>query len=596
MKSLWRTLRQLFDVMPAGAKPFYLWYSIVTGALAILDTAALGLIVLVVTPLATGGPVTLPLMGELPEGATVWIVLLVCFLFILKGVLAILLHWVATRRFARYELEIGDRLFHSFARAQWEDRSKLSTAEVTRIVDISMANTNLGFILPLSQVPGNVLTFVSVLAVLVASQPVTALIALLYLLLISFLLLVVVTKRVRTAGAHNRKFGYLVARIMTEMVESLKEITLRDKIDEVGRVISRNRKRATRARANMAFLSVIPKYAFEAALIGGCLLVGGAAFLMSGPEAAVVSVSLFAATGFRMIPAMNAVQSSFNSASANEVYARDVIRFLKEAKANRAESVAVAVDRTELPLRPNELVLRDVDFSYPGSDENVLKGINVRIPFGSSLAVVGPSGAGKSTLIDIVLGLSQPTRGSIEIDGLELESVVRQWRGRVGYVPQRVTLFDASIAQNVALTWSDDFDAERVTWALERAQLGELLERPAGIHAVVGERGSSISGGQQQRLGIARALYTDPFVLVLDEATSALDTATENRVSQAMRSLQGEVTFVTIAHRLATIRDYDQVCYMDSGVIRGSGTFDEVVNAVPEFAHQAKLAGLNEGR
>ncbi|GAA2188525.1 ABC transporter ATP-binding protein [Leucobacter alluvii] len=594
MKSLWRTLRQLFDVMPSGAKPFYVWYSIVTGALAILDTAALGLIVLVVTPLATGGPVTLPLIGELPEEATVWIVLLVCFLFVLKGVLAILLHWVATRRFARYELEIGNRLFHSYAHAQWEDRSKLSTAEVTRIVDISMANTNLGFILPLSQVPGNLLTFISVLAVLVASQPLTALIALVYLLLISFLLLVVVTKRVRTAGAHNRKFGYLVARIMTEMVDALKEITLRGKIDEVGKVISQNRQRATRARANMAFLSVIPKYAFEAALIGGFLLVGGAAYLFNGPEAAIVSVSLFAATGFRMIPAMNAVQSAFNSASANEVYARDVVRFLKEAEASQAAADETTEDSAVLPDNPRALNLKSVDFVYPGSEEAVLRGANLEIPFGSSLAVVGPSGAGKSTLIDMVLGLSRPSEGKIEIDGLELESVVRQWRSRVGYVPQRVTLFDASIAQNVALTWSDDFDAERVTWALERAQLGELLERPQGIHAVVGERGSSISGGQQQRLGIARALYTDPLVLVLDEATSALDTATENRVSQAMRSLQGEVTFVTIAHRLATIRDYDQVCYMESGMIRGLGSFDELVATVPEFAHQARLAGLVE--
>lgn len=592
MKRIWRTLNDLFKVLPAGAKPFYIWYSLVTGALAILDTIALGLIVLAITPLATGEPIVLPLIGEIAQNSTIWVVLVICALFILKGVLTIALHWFATRRFARYELEIGNRLFRSYANSSWERRSEISTAEVTRIVDLSMANANLGFILPISQIPGNLLTFLSVLAVLVIAQPMTALIALVYLSFISYLLLVVVTKRMRTAGLHNRKFGYLVARIMTEMVEALKELTLRGKLDDVGVVISKNRARATRARANISFLNIIPKHAFEAALIGGFLLVGGASFLIDGLQAAIVSVGLFAATGFRMIPAMTSVQSSFNLASANEVYAKDVIGFLTEAEVLEDQQPISDEDTATLPDPATLLKLERVSFSYSQSETEVLNGVDLEVPFGSSLAVVGPSGAGKSTLIDLILGLSRPTDGSITIDGFALDSVLRQWRSRVGYVPQKVALFDASIAQNVALTWADDFDEDRVRWALDRAQLNELLERPAGIHELIGERGSAISGGQQQRLGIARALYSDPLVLVLDEATSALDTATENRITDAMRSLQGEVTFVTIAHRLATIRDYDQVCYLDGGRIQGRGTFDEVVAKVPAFEMQARLAGL----
>ena len=591
MKSLWNTLLELFDVLPRGAKPFYLWYSIVTGALAILDTLALALIVAVVTPLAAGRPIELPVLGIMPESATPWLVVVIAALFILKGVFATALHWVATRRFARYELEVGNELFRAYTHSSWEKRSQLSTAEVTRIVDSSMANTNLGFILPLSQVPGNALTFVSVLTVLVVAQPATALIAFVYLALALVVMTLLVSRKSRQAGRVNRGYAYRVATIMTEMVDALKEVVLRGKLDEIGEVVSKNRRVATRARANMSFLGVVPKYAYEAVLIGGFLIVGGSAYLFEGKEAVLVAVSLFAATGFRMIPALNAVQGSFTIASANEVYARDVIREMRNAKSLEVVR-SQSEDTGALPESPRLLELRDVCFRYPSAERDVLNGVSLTIPFGSSVAIVGPSGSGKSTLIDILLGLSVPTGGEILIDGIPLQHVIKQWRNRVGYVPQRVAVFDASVAQNVALTWERDYDEERVVRALNRAHLGELASRGAGIEARVGERGASISGGQQQRLGIARALYSDPLVMVMDEATSSLDTATENRVTESMRELQGEVTFITVAHRLATIREYDQVCYLDGGSILGKGTFDEVVAQVPAFRKQAELAGL----
>ncbi|WP_440312465.1 ABC transporter ATP-binding protein [Leucobacter chromiireducens] len=594
MKTIWKTLLELFDVLPSGAKPFYIWYSIVTSLLAILDTAALALIVLTVTPLVSGKPITLPIIGELPAGAVPWVAVVVCALFIFKGVFAVILHWFATRRFARYELEVGDELFRNYMRSSWEERSRMSTAEVTRVVDTSMANTNLGFILPLSQIPGNALTFVAVLAVLVVADPLTALIALVYLSSISLVMMLLITRRAKLAGEHNRHFAYRVATIMTEMVDALKEVTLRGKLDEVGRVVSKNRARATRARANMSFLGIVPKYAFEAALIGGFLLIGAASFALGGSAAAVASVTLFAATGFRMIPAMNGVQGAITNASANLFFARDVIAQLRASRAQKEKQATIVSDPLPLPEAPRMLELKSVSFRYPGAENEVLRELSLRVPFGQSLAVVGPSGAGKSTLIDILLGLSEPTSGEMTIDGIPLTKVMQQWRSRVGYVPQRVALFDASIAQNVALTWESDYDATRVAHSLERAHLGELIARGRGIAEPIGERGQSVSGGQQQRLGIARALYSDPMVMVMDEATSSLDTATENRITESMRDLQGEVTFITVAHRLATIRDYDQVCYLDQGRILGSGTFDEVVAQVPDFRMQATLAGLVE--
>jgi ATP-binding cassette subfamily C protein len=304
-------------------------------------------------------------------------------------------------------------------------------------------------------------------------------------------------------------------------------------------------------------------------------------------------VALFAVTGFRLLPAISGIQGSIQQATASIPSARDVIGDIVGAEKN-VSATSVTSDTAMLPAAPRSLSLGTVSFCYPRSTETVLKGLSLNIPLGSSLGIVGPSGAGKSTLIDLILGLSVPTAGQISIDGLPLTAVIRAWRDRVGYVPQRVALFDGSIAQNVALTWDDNFDRERVVAALEKARLTSLItNRDGGIDERIGERGASLSGGQQQRLGIARALYTNPLVLVLDEATSSLDTKTEDEVTQAIRDLRGEVTLISVAHRLSTIKDYDQVCYLENGRILGKGTFSEVALAVPAFGEQVLLAGLS---
>lgn len=212
---------------------------------------------------------------------------------------------------------------------------------------------------------------------------------------------------------------------------------------------------------------------------------------------------------------------------------------------------------------------------------------------GSSVGIVGTSGSGKSTLVDIILGLLVPQQGQIFIGQQNMDDVLGAWRKRVGYVPQEVTLFDATIAQNIALTWGEDYDEERVKQVIEMAQLSQVIAgRPEGINERIGERGLALSGGERQRLGIARALYSDPLVLVLDEATSALDTKTEDAVANAISQLHGQVTVISVAHRLSTIRHNDMICFMRAGELKASGTFDELVEKEPEFAVQAHLAGL----
>ena len=207
---------------------------------------------------------------------------------------------------------------------------------------------------------------------------------------------------------------------------------------------------------------------------------------------------------------------------------------------------------------------------------------------------MGPTGAGKSTLADVILGVLKPDAGRVTIGGLTPIEAVTHWPGAIAYVPQEVAMVNGSIRENVALGLPVEIiDDSRVWEALDRANLGEFLEQNReGLDTVIGEGGMKLSGGQRQRLGVARALYTRPKLLVLDEATSALDAETEDAIVKTFQSLEGEVTTITIAHRLATIRHSDQIAYLETGHVITCGNFDEVRRLVTNFDRQAQLLGL----
>jgi ABC-type multidrug transport system fused ATPase/permease subunit len=238
--------------------------------------------------------------------------------------------------------------------------------------------------------------------------------------------------------------------------------------------------------------------------------------------------------------------------------------------------------------------LTDVSLSYPGADAPAIDAISLRVRPGESLALVGPTGAGKSTIADVILGVIQPDRGMVAMSGVSPSTATQRWPGAIGYVPQDITLLDGTIRENVALGLSHDLVEDPLVWeALERAHLALMIrDERDGLDTVVGENGVRLSGGQRQRLGLARALYTRPRLMVLDEATSALDAETEQAVSAALSELEGEVTLVIVAHRLATIRHCTSVAYVERGILRVQGTFDEVRAQQPNFDRQAELLGL----
>jgi ABC-type multidrug transport system fused ATPase/permease subunit len=399
------------------------------------------------------------------------------------------------------------------------------------------------------------------------------------------------------AGELGLKSSRLIIESNEKIVEvfgSYRESIVRNRRDYYARGIGKQRILLADTMAEISFMPYISKYVIETSVVLGALLVGAVQFVFQDAAHAVATIAIFLAAGTRIAPSVLRVQQGslqIRGGIGQAGPTLDLIETLGNAKL--VENVDDTVDAIHDGFVAS-IEVENVSFAYPGKRHPAIRNVTLSIPIGASIAIVGPSGAGKTTLIDILLGVLPPDEGRVVVSGLPPLGAVAKWPGALSYVPQDVVIANGSVRENVALGYpSEAATDELVMSALKIACLDDFVsELPQGVDTPVGERGAKMSGGQRQRLGIARAMFTKPHLLVLDEATSSLDGETEASISAAIHALRGSTTVLMIAHRLSTVRNADTVIYMANGVVHSVGTFEEVRAAVPDFDRQAKLMGL----
>ena len=330
------------------------------------------------------------------------------------------------------------------------------------------------------------------------------------------------------------------------------------------------------------FISVSPRFAMET--IGMVLIAGLAYFLSSQHGGIGPSLPLLGALALgaqRIIPALQQIYWAWASIAGNRASLEEVIDLLNQP----IPEEALKPPPKTLDFH-SRITFNGVWFRYLDTEPWVLKDLNLVIPRGCRMGFVGGTGSGKSTTLDLLMGLLEPTKGHIMVDGMEIRTgALRTWQQNIAHVPQSIFLADSTLAENIALGIPAELiDMKKVKRAAEQAMIADFIEsRPEGYNALVGERGVMLSGGQRQRIGIARALYKDAGVLVLDEATSSLDNQTEKAVMACLDNLHREMTILIIAHRLTTIQNCDQIVELEGGAVIAQGTYDELIEKSASF-------------
>ena len=507
---------------------------------------------------------------------------------LLSGAMRLLLLWASTRLSFATGADLSISIYRRTLYQPYSVHVARNSSEVISGISTKANGVIYSIIVPLLTLISSTIMLIAILIALLSVDPIIALAAfggfgLIYAFIIKL--------------TQNQQLlnSQCIARESTQVIKSLQEGLggIRDVLIDGSQgaycQIYRNADHPLRkAQGNSSFISASPRFGIEAL---GMMLIALLAYLLArqpdGIAKAIPVLGALALGAQRLLPVLQGAYSSWSGIQGGQVSLLDTLELLDQPLPDYVD---------QPPAKPlpflKEINLNNLSFRYTDQTPLVLNNLNLKISKGSRIGFIGVTGSGKSTLLDLIMGLLQPTAGTIQIDAEPLTPANnRAWQAHIAHVPQAIFLADSTIEENIAFgVPKNKIDSDRVKQAAEQAQIADIIETwPKKYQTFVGERGIRLSGGQRQRIGIARALYKQANVIIFDEATSALDNDTEQAVMQAIESLGADLTVLIIAHRLTTLKNCDQIVELGDVGIKRIGSYEEIVKEAVPFT--PKLLG-----
>ena len=572
---------------------------IASSALDFAALAGIGLLATIFTAVTSptaSGSVEVPIVGEIAvsEATAVLIAMGTLLAFGFKSLFTVLINLRTALLLAKIEGDLTEKLTKEFfrpaSRMAASMRSNVSAYQTDVMVSTGAISAFLNARL---QAISESIFIVSMLSVFAAVNLIATIFTIIYVLIVIGVLNLLISKRLKRNSAKVASGSQKALEVSRDLFGVRREAIAFGRVDYfISRVVEGKRESSNASAINSA-INLLPRYVVETALIAGIFLFVGSVVLFSDLQSQAVTIGVFLAGGLRLVTSILPLQSAYIAMVSSGETA-------KRAFANLVEILASPADTTvpkkqDLDLNKAFLEFQGVTFSYSGAEITAIEDVSFTAKKGEKTAIVGPSGAGKSTIFELATGFVRPAHGFVQVYGQDPTSLVRSRPGILGVVPQRPHLISGSLAQNVSLDFEEAPEERRVRDCLEKAQLSHILAwDAAGLNMEISSDSGRLSGGEIQRLGIARALYRNPDFIFLDEATSALDAKTEDEVTQAIDALSESLGVILIAHRLSTVMNADKIIYLDKGKVVAQGTFAELKKQVPDFAKAVQLMDLGE--
>lgn len=431
-------------------------------------------------------------------------------------------------------------------------------------------------------------------------NPAATFAAILYFGIVALLIQFFLGSLMTRAGETGAKSTVEANTAISDLISVFRELVVARKQQKYIDGIYRARFAAADSAANSYFLNGMPRYILEASLLVGITLFVLSQALTENIVSAAGTLGVFLTGGFRLTASLLPLQSALlriKSFAPAAKSAHLVLASFQTGNKKPHNHLDMSQRWGELAKpKPATVVFQNVTFKYADATVDAISDVSFEIKPGSQVGLIGQSGAGKSTIADLMCGVLAPTSGFIRITQALSQGALAGSHVSAGYVPQRPGMVSGTIAENVALgEYPAEINREAVLAALDAANLGEMMSHlPEGIDTQLGKLQDGLSGGQMQRIGLARALYLQPSLLVMDEATSALDAQSEAEIRKALDAMKGKVTLVIIAHRLNTIQHADEVFFLERGKVKDSGKFKELLSRNPSIARTVSLMKVEQ--
>ena len=518
---------------------------------------------------------------------------LTAFLLVAKSISSVFINFRVFRFLSIRQAGISTKLSKKLSEAPYQFIKKQNPQNLIYAATDGVNNLVIGVL-------GNFFTGIAeflllflIVLLLFILNPLTAIFTLVFFTLIAFSLH-------RLLGSVSIKYGdrFSIASIsgrsqITTLLYAYKEIFVFGRSEFFTKRFNETRHESAFTNAMSLWLQQMPKYIFEIALILGASSIIGFQVLQNSATGGISTLIVFLASATRLTPALMRVQVALLQLRNYQPGAMITLELISQLK-NSSNRIDVDQERHILTTPP-KIEFHNVNFKYQDGEFETISDVSLTIPAKKVTAFAGVSGSGKTTLIDLLLGIYSPNTGEIIFHDNEVKVQVSKIHG-VAYVPQNPFITDGTLIENIAIGIpSDSIDNAAIDSAINASGLKSVVDSLAeGIGTNLGGLASRLSGGEKQRIAIARALYVKPKLLIIDEGTSALDGLTEQYITDSIFNFKNDMTIVLIAHRLSSIKNADVIYYMNKGLIKGSGRFDELRSKLPEFAEQVRLMNLDK--